>query len=497
MTTTALSTLAQKIGQLTSLGRTGTCTAPGTTTTLTDARRLASRVENEVPDGQVFVVKFTKTATTISFYDGTVVSPTTNDEIRDSDNGLGAYYVGNTVIVSGSVANDGHYVILSVAAGVLGVAPGSLTIGGANPSVTLTTYEETWATDVDSATGTATLFPAINAPAAGHTYERWRLQVDSRLRVREALNRALTTRCFYWKIVPLGMLVNGDCQSTTGWTVTNAALTAATALAFPYRFGRYYFIMTPSAGAGYVYQDINAKEARTWGIAALFRAAGATTASLTAYNIDASAAIAISGDDFSITASGSPGSPWQCHLGSLTVPADCESVRIKLNGSANGIAVHAAWIILWPLGTTELPVPDEVINEDDIARVFRLEQGQSEAQATDWSLEEEPDAWLERRARGGLTIGGLGGSTGPFFYEKRTFYEELTYEADTTDCDPDWAAYLGALELANDIAQRQELLTTVKDADAWTRLAARRFTEAHEIDEIKAPKRQAIRVKRL
>ena len=62
---------------------------------------------------------------TISYGDGTGTD--SRDEILDSGNGLGDYVAGDKIIVSGSTSNDGTYEILSVAAGSLEVAAGSLT----------------------------------------------------------------------------------------------------------------------------------------------------------------------------------------------------------------------------------------------------------------------------------------------------------------------------------------------------------------------------------
>jgi hypothetical protein len=72
----------------------------------------------------------TKVGTTIAFVNAT-------HKITDSGNGLAGFLTGDKITVSGSVANDGTYTI--VTGGVAGeiVVSESLTDGGAGPSVTI------------------------------------------------------------------------------------------------------------------------------------------------------------------------------------------------------------------------------------------------------------------------------------------------------------------------------------------------------------------------
>jgi len=73
--------------------------------------------------------------TGISFGDGTGSGG--RDQILDSGNGLGNYVVGRYITVMGTTSNDGTYKILSVAAGAIEVAAGSLTTESAGSTFIL------------------------------------------------------------------------------------------------------------------------------------------------------------------------------------------------------------------------------------------------------------------------------------------------------------------------------------------------------------------------
>lgn len=75
------------------------------------------------------------TGTTISFGDGDGTSG--RDTINDSGSGLGDFELHDLIKVSGSTSNDGEYEILSVAAGVVEVAAGSLSTEAAGDQVIL------------------------------------------------------------------------------------------------------------------------------------------------------------------------------------------------------------------------------------------------------------------------------------------------------------------------------------------------------------------------
>lgn len=98
--------------------------------------RLSSGLAIAMLDYKAIATKLAA-ATTISFGDGDGTGGT--DTINDSGNNLAGLSVGDKVTVAGSTSNDGIYEILTVAAGKIEVAAGSLTTEAAGDPVILAT----------------------------------------------------------------------------------------------------------------------------------------------------------------------------------------------------------------------------------------------------------------------------------------------------------------------------------------------------------------------
>lgn len=102
------------------------------------ALKLSTGLRNKLL-GQESNVKDAMTALTISFGDGTGTGGL--DQILDSGSGLAGFTVGDYITVTGSTSNDGTYKILSVAAGAIEIAAGSLTTEAAGDQVILAVTE--------------------------------------------------------------------------------------------------------------------------------------------------------------------------------------------------------------------------------------------------------------------------------------------------------------------------------------------------------------------
>jgi hypothetical protein len=85
--------------------------------------------------GLVAAIQALIVGTTFAFVDGGAG----NDSITDSGNGFvtAGFQVGDKIKVEGSTSNDGTYTVLTVAAGTLGVATGSLTTEAAGDTVAI------------------------------------------------------------------------------------------------------------------------------------------------------------------------------------------------------------------------------------------------------------------------------------------------------------------------------------------------------------------------
>lgn len=96
--------------------------------------KFSTGLRNQLMDKKA-VIKVLKTATTISFGDGTGTDG--RDEILDSGNGLAGFSVGDNITVAGSTSNNVTKEILAVTAGSIEIAAGSLTTESAGDQVIL------------------------------------------------------------------------------------------------------------------------------------------------------------------------------------------------------------------------------------------------------------------------------------------------------------------------------------------------------------------------
>jgi hypothetical protein len=348
--------------------------------------------------------------------------------------------------------------------------------------------EESTVTDFDRTTGTLTVSPPFSAAAktaAGEPFEAWRKCVHSVGDVDKAINRALPSRCFYWHLTPLGMLVAGDCETITGWTASVSALAVA-AHAFPWRFGRYYLTVT---NAGYAYQNLNVVPSTNWNIAVLMRmATTGGTVSVSVYDNVGAAVVSVNGDSFTDTAGSTQGTPWRMHVGSFTTPVGCDSIAIRLNSVGATKVAHFAWIALWPSDAPSISLPDRITSEKFVGSIFAARQVGSEAYGTNMVLEECTGMEPTREGYGGLSVRLSRSYLGPFFVEERSPYPQLTgdYHATdatvyTTDCPEDWISYAAAYELMLAVARREQAESGKDKALPYFELAAELEAEGNKI----------------
>ena len=117
--------------------------------------------------GSRAVIKHMVTATTISFGDGTGTD--SRDQILDSGNGLGDFAIGDMLSVLGSTSNNVETEILSVAAGAIEVAAGTLATEADGDQVILGTVEDGGSIRDTFKNGVMKIFPSPRPASADDT----------------------------------------------------------------------------------------------------------------------------------------------------------------------------------------------------------------------------------------------------------------------------------------------------------------------------------------
>jgi len=100
--------------------------------------RLSTGLRNALLEKAAFVPNAVS-GTTISFGDGDGSS--SRDTINDSGSGLADFTAGDYLTVLGSTSNDGTYKLLSVTAGIIEIAAGSLVAEAAGDAIILASAE--------------------------------------------------------------------------------------------------------------------------------------------------------------------------------------------------------------------------------------------------------------------------------------------------------------------------------------------------------------------
>jgi len=343
--------------------------------------------------------------------------------------------------------------------------------------------EESFVTKFDRTTGTLTVSPAFSLPGitirtsdiSAEQGEVWHLPVRAVGDVDIAINEALTRFCHYWKLTPLSMLADSDCQANTGWSVsagTKNTVLAPQAFTFPFKFGRYFLDWFATTANDYFYQAIPVSENRQWHVAVLMRTAAATTATVTIRDLANSANITTSGDTLSVTGLQSSGSDWQFLKASFTVPDNCDRVEIRINNNTTSGRTYVAMAAMWPNDTSRLPLPTRVSGEAQVGQVFRVTERLDIDSPESWTRNPYPhavpthDSYLGVAVRFDRTVG-----SDLFLCEEQAFYDALTTDAtaatNTTDCPDDYVTYAAAWRLLHNIAQRMRTERGDKEAASW------------------------------
>lgn len=225
------------------------------------------------------------------------------------------------------------------------------------------------ATTLVGSTGVLSLSPSLTAAAAANeTAELWKPPLDPDVIDRAIDRPALTEMCTRWRLVPLGLLQDPDFlvddladATPTNWVGASATATVTNRSGME-RFSERVLRVANSGADGYAGQTVNTNlgesgsegEARDWLFAALVQA-DVGTASPILYNLSGSAALTLTGDRTSWAGEG-----FQLIKNSITVPATCEQVSVRLHGAEASADAYWGPVSFYPKGATEFALPPRI-----------------------------------------------------------------------------------------------------------------------------------------
>ncbi len=228
------------------------------------------------------------------------------------------------------------------------------------------------ATTLVNSTGVLSVSPDLSAAAANlDTGELWQSDPDV---VDQTIDRALTQVTTRWRPVPLGFLQDPDFlvdeladATPTNWTGSSATATVTNRSGVE-RFSERVLRVANSGADGYAGQTVNTNlgantggEARDWAFAALVQA-DVGTASPIIYDLSNSAALTLNGQRTSWAGEG-----FQLIRVSVTVPATCEQVSVRLHGAEVNADCYWGPVSFYPKDATEFVLPARFISTSQVA----------------------------------------------------------------------------------------------------------------------------------
>lgn len=320
-----------------------------------------------------------------------------------------------------------------------------------------TVGEDTYVSNFVSSTGVVSLSPAITTGATGFII--WDAIVKHGKNVEKAISRA-NQKCRRWQKVPLTFVPNGDFMSATaatGWTET--ATTAA-----------YIELGHPDGGYQRVLQStctnntnrLTSTALKTvpgdqWDLYTFSRLVSGNAAVLVIYDESNSAAIT---PTYQVGQAEWGGTSFLDIRISFTIPTDCTSITIRLQGQTSGDVTQWGPVIAYPSSAYSFPFQQRVKSLDDIGNFFRFTTGSGTSSP------------YERLYSGPFTQGGIEASfsndgdhfvvsfntapCGPMFYDELIHGGALTAMTDTTTFPADMVKLWARAELY-DFLMRSDL----------------------------------------
>ena len=289
--------------------------------------------------------------------------------------------------------------------------------------------------------------------------------IDHPDRLKEAINRALTERCWRWQKIPLTYVPDGEMQAVTiadYWTAS-AGTPTYQSLATPEMNGR--VVQISHSSTAYVQSNtIPVRAAKTWRFETAIRATtDGDTATLSIQDILAGTEITATYD---VGDGATTSRAFQTQRGYFTVPGTADTdariaFRLAVSGSGT-MTAQMAPIIAYPQHATSYPFNNRVLDEDRIGNFF-YGRGYGAAGGPEERIYTEP-----------ITTGGREHSfssegdhlvvtfnftpQGPIFYDEAVFGSALTAMTDTTTFAKEYVTRAAKFELYKYLAERDPVV---------------------------------------
>lgn len=270
---------------------------------------------------------------------------------------------------------------------------------------------------------------------------------SNEMEIREAINRALG-KLKYQTIVPLTLVTDGDMETSgvTNWTATTATVTKNSTGLNSVLYGTQSLRVLNTSASGKVQSaTIPCVPSTSYYLQARVRAV-VGTATLIAYDVTNSANI----DSDTWANSG-----WGVINVNFTVPATCENIAIRMQGTGTVDDIYWDSVILLRDGARDIPLPSYITSPGQVIAVLQ------DIQRDNFDLDHlvpiedvtyRPDMsnpnwsyWLHLpRTAGGLL----------WLEVNRPFPSALSATTDTTFCDEQLASIGGTVELLERLTRR-------------------------------------------
>lgn len=339
--------------------------------------------------------------------------------------------------------------------------------------------EVTYVDNHTPSSGVTTVTPAPSNTWTDGILFKLNTGIDHPDRVKEAVNRALTERCYRLEMRPLTYVPDGDLQGTTAsdyWTAAaNGTAAYAAAQVFPAgsaadAFGqvgvnRLLQLTTDAVGAstltGNGMRFPLSTSQRTWYFLTAIRlVSGTGTAELrmrdNTNTADITLQVTRGNDDNELTIT-TLGDFMICE-GTFRMPATCAEVAPQLVLSAASMVMQMTPIIMFPYGVTSFPMPNRIRSIEHIGNFYESLSSYNPSALGDMVFGDpltesgRTHSFIDNGDH--LTVAFNFRPTSPIWYQEAVFGSALTAMTDTTTFPRERVTRWAKFELYKYLAER-------------------------------------------